>query len=458
MGFVASVHKDCNRIGSGSKVAIIGGGPAGSFFALYLLSYAKERGIQPDITIYEERNFDELGRKGCKGCAGIVSTSLLRNLTELDLSVPEEVIQSKIEHYSVHSSHTSISISNPEKGEQIFSIYRGGGPRESHFENRISFNGWLLRQTQTRGVKVENQRVSRILFEQQAMVEVGDKELGYDIVVLASGVNAKAVPIQGVEYIPPKTQIMAQDELYAGNVQVESRLGNVAHAFLIPHSGVIFGTLVPKGAFINVSVLSSIKRPVSVTDFLSHDIVRSILPDRYERACGCRPHAVIGFARNYYADRFVAIGDAAVSRLYKDGIGSSLLSAREAARIIVHHGLSRQDFQRHYQPLCKAIYSDNGWGRLLFFINDKVKDSRAFLLTQHRLIGDEQGKGINSQAFTKAAWGMFTGSYSYESITSLAFRPVSLAKFSVALFKEILNGWFHRSAHYRKLHVGSTKD
>ena len=452
------MDKDSNKIGTGSKVAIIGGGPAGCFFALYLMHYAKEKGIHPDITIYEQRNFDELGPKGCKGCAGILSLSLLRNLSELNLSIPEEVIQSKIEHYTVHSSHTSISISNPEKGEQIFSIYRGGGPRESHFENRISFDGWLLRQTQTRGVKVQNQRVSRILFGPQAMVEVEDGELEYDLVVLASGVNAKAVPIQGVGYIPTKIQIMAQDELYAGTAQVESRLGNVAHAFLIPHSGVIFGTLVPKGAFINVSVLSSSKRPVSVTEFLSCGIVRNILPDHYERACGCRPRAVVGFARNYYADRFVAIGDAVVSRLYKDGIGSSLLTAREAARIIVCYGLSHQDFERHYQGFCNSIDSDNWWGRQLFLINDKAKNSRVFLLTQHRLIGDEQNDVAGPQPFTKTAWGMFTGSYNYKSIARMALSPASLAKFSLALLKEVLSLWFRKGVAYpRKLHVGARK-
>jgi NADH dehydrogenase len=452
------VSKGWNTVGTGSKVAIIGGGSAGCFFALYLLRYAEEKGIRPDITIYEQRNFDELGPKGCKGCAGILSLTLLRNLSELDLSIPGEVIQNKIEYFTVHSSYTSISISNPEKGEEIVSIYRGGGPRESHFGNRISFDSWLLRQTQSRGVKVENQRVSCILFGQQAMVEVGDKELAYDLVVLASGVNAKAMPTRGVGYIPPKTQIMAQDELYAGTAQVDSRLGNVAHAFLIPHSGVIFGTLVPKGAFINVSVLSRSKRPVSVPEFLNLGIVRSILPDHYERACGCRPRVVVSCARNYYADRFVAIGDAAVSRLYKDGIGSSLLTARAAARTVAYHGFSRHDFERHYRPFCNAIDSDNRWGRLLFYINDKVKNSRAFLLMQHRLIGDEQSNVAGPRPFTKAAWGMFTGSYSYQSIARMTLSPTSIAKFLSALCKESLNGLFpKRVAYPRKLHVGERK-
>ncbi len=176
-----------SKIETGSNVAIIGGGPAGSLFALYFLRFAEERGIYPEITIYQGRNFDDLGPKGCKGCAGILSISLLRNLNEFGLAIPEEIIQSRINHYAVHSPYASISFSNPEKEIQIVSVYRGGGPHISHYENRISFDGWLLRQAQERGVKVENETVSHICLEQRPKIEVAGKGLAYDLVVLAIG-------------------------------------------------------------------------------------------------------------------------------------------------------------------------------------------------------------------------------------------------------------------------------
>ena len=47
------------RIESGSRVGIIGGGPAGSLFALYLLHYAGENGTHPKVTLYNQRNFNE---------------------------------------------------------------------------------------------------------------------------------------------------------------------------------------------------------------------------------------------------------------------------------------------------------------------------------------------------------------------------------------------------------------
>ncbi len=447
-----------HKVENGSRVAIIGGGPAGSFFALYLLHYATERGIRPEITIYQERNFNALGPKGCKGCAGIPSLDLIRNLDELHLSLPEEIIQAKIERYAVHSPYTSISISNPEKGIEIASVYRGGGPRISQFENPISFDGWLLEQARKQGAKVENQRVSGIYFEHGAIIEVAGRREEYDLVVLASGINTKPIPVLGVDYTPPKARTMDVVELYAGTDEVQSRLGNAAHAFLIPHSGLVFGTLVPKGPFINVSLLNTGKLPISTTDFLSHDIVRGILPERYEHACTCRPRAAVSSALNFYADRFVAVGDAAVSRLYKDGIGFAFLTAREAARTVVYHGLSHQDFKRNYQPFCKAIERDNWWGRLLFSINDKAKDSPIFLLTQQRLIADEQDNMRGPQPFTKAAWGMFTGSYRYSTIVKMALSPASLVKLYWSLFRESLRRLFRKkSAYPKRLHVGGKK-
>ncbi|MBI4267518.1 MAG: FAD-dependent oxidoreductase, partial [Chloroflexi bacterium] len=325
--------------------------------------------------------------------------------------------------------------------------------------NRISFDGWLLRQAQSQGVKVENHRVSKLHLCQETKIEVDGRQLDYDLVVLSTGVNEGTLPIVGLNYTLPKTATMAQDELYVGSEGVKSKLGETAHAFLIPHSDLIFGTLVPKGPFINVSVLSSGKRPISVTEFLSNDMVRRMLPDRYERACGCYPRVIISPARNYYADGFVAIGDAAVSRLYKDGIGSALLTARQAAHTVIEHGLSRYDFERYYQPFCDNMSLDNQWGKRLFWINNQIKNSRVFFLSQHRLVGDEQQNAKGTQPFSKTIWGMFSGSYSYKDMARITFlNPLALLKLFTALSWEGLIRLFHRGTTTpRKLHVGGRK-
>jgi 2-polyprenyl-6-methoxyphenol hydroxylase-like FAD-dependent oxidoreductase len=90
--------RDTMRFETGSRVAIVGGGPAGAIFALYLQRYGEQENIRPEITVYQQRNFAEGGPKGCKGCAGILSVSLLSNLEELGLTIPGEVIQNRIQH------------------------------------------------------------------------------------------------------------------------------------------------------------------------------------------------------------------------------------------------------------------------------------------------------------------------------------------------------------------------
>ncbi len=439
----------------GFRIAVIGGGPAGSFFALYLLRYARERGVLPDVTIYEQRDFSAHGPKGCKGCAGILSPSLTGNLDEIGLSLPDNLVKARIERYIVHSPYTSISIGKPREQVEIASVYRGGGPHRSTLENGASFDGWLLNTARERGAKVVRQPVSRVFLESDAGIEVAGERLDCDLVVLASGVNTRPVRITGLPYVPPTTQVMAQDELYAGAAEVEARLGNTAHVFLIPNSGLVFGALVPKGPFINVSILGNGVLPVSMTDFLGHDMVRKMLPADYERVCGCRPRAVVAPARNYYGDRFVTIGDAAVSRLYKDGIGSSLLTARQAAHTVVNLGASGRDFQTGYEPLCRSIKSDNLRGKLMFSIHDKAKNSRVFLLSQHRLIGDEQDNSRGPQNLTKVTWGMFTGSYSYRAMVRMALAPLPLARLFKSYSREGLNKLTRGKETYpRQLHVG----
>ncbi len=450
---------------TGSRVAVVGGGPAGSLFTLYLLRYAEERGFRPDVTIYQDRDFALLGPGGCKGCAGILSTALLRNLAELGLTVPDEVVRGHIEQYAVHSPHTTISINNPEEGATIVSVYRGGGPRDSNFGGRVDFDGWLLDEAVRRGASLERQRVTTINLEAGPRIKVGGETLEYDLVVLAGGVNQRRLTVTGGHgvtgghrYRRPQTSTMAQAELYAGEDDVRERLGNTAHAFLIPHSDIIFGTLVPKGPFINVSVLSSGRRPVSVADLLRIDIVRDFLPEHYERACDCRPRALLTPAHSYCGDGFVAVGDAAVSRLYKDGIGTALVTAREAARAVVHHGVSRGSFRRYYRPLCRRIARENRWGRFLFFVNNRTRNSRAFLLAQQRLIGDEQAQTSGPQPFTKVVWGMFTGTYSYPRMVRMAANPMVLARLGWAVLRETVAGWFRRGAAApRRVYVAGRK-
>ncbi|MBN2240919.1 MAG: NAD(P)/FAD-dependent oxidoreductase [Dehalococcoidales bacterium] len=445
------------KLESVSRVAIAGGGPAGAFCAMYLRMFGEQNGIHPEITIYQNRDFSERGPKGCKGCAGILSAALLDNLEELDLSLPEDVIRNRLTAYNMHSPYTSISINKPASEKAIVTVYRGGGPRESTETGPRGFDDWLLSEAEDRGINIVRRQVSAINLQEGPSITVDGEDLEYDLVIMASGLTGN-IKINGLNYIPPQYQSMAVGELYAGEDRVRSALGNTAHGFLIPQLGIVFGGLIPKGPFITVTVLSKTGQPVKIEDFLTYNIVRDVLPEHYERICGCRPKAVSGYARNFIADRFIAVGDSAVSKLYQDGINSAHTTARQAAYTAVFKGIAGDDFRKNFMPVFTGIKRDNLWGHILFSMNHKAKDSRTFLMAQYSLTGIEQNNTRKPQPFTRAAWGMLTGSTDYGQLLKGLMKPVPVVRLIRELMKESLQGMVKKEkSKPRKLYVGGRK-
>lgn len=82
------------QLRSGSRIGIVGGGPAGCFFALAALRFAREAGLDLQVTIYEPRDFAQPGPKGCNMCAGIIPGFVLQEMRALGLDVPPGVVQS----------------------------------------------------------------------------------------------------------------------------------------------------------------------------------------------------------------------------------------------------------------------------------------------------------------------------------------------------------------------------
>src|SRR5512139_3307879 len=62
----------------GSRIAVLGGGPAGSFFSYFLLEMASRVGIDLSVDMIERKSFDAAGPAGCNMCGGIISESLVQ--------------------------------------------------------------------------------------------------------------------------------------------------------------------------------------------------------------------------------------------------------------------------------------------------------------------------------------------------------------------------------------------
>ena len=78
------------KLRSGSRIAIIGGGPAGSFFAHFALKLARQEGLDIAVTIFDGKNFLRQGPPGCNMCAGVISETLLARLEKEEIRLPEE--------------------------------------------------------------------------------------------------------------------------------------------------------------------------------------------------------------------------------------------------------------------------------------------------------------------------------------------------------------------------------
>ncbi|MCL4504793.1 MAG: NAD(P)/FAD-dependent oxidoreductase [Chloroflexi bacterium] len=411
------------RLENGNRVVIVGGGPAGSSTALHMLRYAQAADLRLEVIVLEARDFRRPGPAGCNKCAGVLSSNAVRNLRTMNLDLPPEVIQDQLDTYILHLGGTEVTLRQPDPARRIYSVYRGSGPRRGDLPVQ-SFDAWLLDQARARGAIVRRAHVQKILATARPTVVIAQEQIQADLVVLATGINSRSPVDEAWGYRPPRTETMVQDEMpkpadFRGGV----------HIFIDEPPGLIFGGLIPKGRYLNVSLLGHNLSPNAMTDFLaSHNLARTF-PDGKLLLCGCTPRVVVSPAVGYYADRFVAVGDSAITRLCKDGIGSAFVTAEAAARTAIDSGISREDFEADYRPVCRRIIADNRFGELLFSLGDIPRRMPFLLRAWRRTLMLESQLPLRSRIHTRLLWGLFTGDESYRAIFTSMASPLALLGF-----------------------------
>ena len=75
----------------GSRVAVIGGGPAGSLFTYFLFEMAERIGMELAVDVYEPKDFTKTAPHGCNMCGGIISESLVQLLATEGINLPKEL-------------------------------------------------------------------------------------------------------------------------------------------------------------------------------------------------------------------------------------------------------------------------------------------------------------------------------------------------------------------------------
>jgi flavin-dependent dehydrogenase len=411
------------QLSSNHRIGIIGGGPAGSFTALHLHQMAREMELELDVLIFEPREFEKPGPAGCNRCAGILSSRVISGLESLGVTLPEDIIQSEIDSLNLHLDGEMIRIRQPDPARRIVSVYRGGGPRLHQGAALSSFDGYLLEQACSRGSRHISQRVRHVIWDGKPVIQTSREEYQVDFLVLATGINSRAPLSHQFGYRPPSTALMAQEEI--------PRPGNwpndQVNAYFNSPPGLIFGAIIPKNDYLNISLLGKDLTRDAINDFvITQDLKHDLEYDEGSSLCGCNPLIAIGPAQSYYGDRWVAVGDTAVTRLYKDGIGSAFYSAQSAMQAALKIGISKAVFKKHYAPYCQRMSWDNRYGNLLYRMWNITLNTPSLMQALVRTLRAELDSPREKQLHIRIVWGMFTGDESYRALFRLWLQPKAI--------------------------------
>jgi flavin-dependent dehydrogenase len=426
------------QLTDGSRVAVIGGGPAGSLTSYFLLKTAAMIDLALDVEIFEPRDFSQLAPKGCNMCGGIISETLVQNLAAEGIILPPSVVRRGVQSYVLHMDVGSVRIEPPLAEKRIASVYRGAGPRDLKVARWDSFDRHLLRLAEEQGARVTRSRIDRVAFDgdRPTVTPKGGEATAVDLVVVAVGVNSSALKLfEGVDlgYRSPITTKTFIREYHLGEDVINATLGDAMHVFLLNIPRLEFAAIIPKGDYVTVCLLGDAIDAELVESFLTSPEVRACMPPDWSfdpKSCQCAPKISVVGAPRPFADRLVFVGDCGVTRLYKDGIGAAYRTAKACATTAVFEGTSADSFRRHYWPVCRAIRNDNAIGKLSFAVTRQFQRRRIARRALLGMTAREQRGEYRAKDMSQVMWDMFTGSAPYREVVARTLHPRFLARLS----------------------------
>lgn len=359
------------------KIAVVGGGPAGSFFAINLLREARRIRRHVDVLIIE-KNWSSEGRSKYRKCnfgAGGISPRLNEMMEEYGIHIPVEIIQDEIHRIWIHGLWKNIPIKVP-KEMRMSSVFRGSLPPELA-QRHIGFDAFLLEKAIEEGAQVLAGNVEEIVMTDSGMPSMavqmtsGEmKSIQASFVAVSTGVNAERGEDYGnsgiirsiiqlnPHFIPAKLRKTIVFELKVGCRSLGKNLKGEVYFIEYGSKDLPLEhiALVPKGEYLTVAVIGQYVDKASLPKEAAA-VIRSILklpqlqrifPDIAASpvACACWPMMTVSVAKNPYADRLALIGDAVGARLYKDGLYSAYLTASRLAQAVLHEGIDKRTLQK----------------------------------------------------------------------------------------------------------------
>ncbi len=440
---------------NGSRIAIIGGGPGGSFFAHFASRHAKEAGIDVSIKIYDRKSFCQRGPRGCNMCAGVISENLFDNLVSEGINIADFCVQRKIEGYCFQTQDERVVLHHPVAGHipKIVTVFRGNGPILSEHEGNISFDDYLLSHVKEQGVEIVFDVVKDFNLPEKEGEPVkvisgegkSKNEFEVDLIVGAFGVNTgmmDKVGNMGFGYKPPKTVRTCQCEITLGREYIEKTFGNNVFVFALGKRELKFASITPKADYVTVNLVGrkDLTRN-NLIEFLNHPAVKKLMPKNWRipaHFCMCISKIPVTYAKHPFADRVVILGDASISRSYKSGIESAFNMAKMSAYAAFKNGVSAKSFRNGYfKPAKRLLARDNFYGILMLKINDFISSNRQLANRQVRLVKSSNDKKTAMQ-INEILWNMLTGNVPYKEIFAKAINLRLISKtLSFALFPGI---------------------
>jgi len=365
---------------NGANIAIVGGGPSGSFFTIFAQKIAGMIGKKVHVTIFEGKDFTREGPSGCNRCGGVISELLLQTLALEGINFPETIVQRGIDSYRLYTSDGDVSIGTPSHEKTIATVYRGGGPKGTFSSQKQSFDQFLLFLAMNEGALLKPVRIEKIIYGgRRPIVVTRDKEeQEFDLVVGAVGVKSKTTDLfetMNFGYRKPETVTAAISELEMSSAIITEYFGSAIKLFLLPVKDIRFAAMIPKGTYVTVCLLGKNMNSHSVDQFIGHPLVKSVLPpeEKFSIACRCLPKMNIQAPENPFADRIVICGDAGSTRLFKDGLGAAYITGKAAAKAAILQGVGEEDFRQRYYPVYRSLMHDNVFGSILFTVSEMHK-------------------------------------------------------------------------------------
>ncbi len=451
-----------------SKIIIIGGGPAGAFFAREMLCRARRVGREVEVSIIEQKKtprfYQTAGpgvyREGCNYCAGGISPRMADVLKASGMEVPKEVVTGEVETVVVQGDWKHIELKVPQ-GRHMFSVHRGSRPpgRAHRYEN---FDAYLLACAVAEGARILSGEVYNVTYSSSGRPVVHFRIVGEsgsqntlleaDFVVFAGGVNPTAGvkadkhPLVKVleslipEFSPPQVRKALIFELRPIQGTLSDLQGEI---YFVQYGAadleIEMSSFISKEEFITVSLLGPCVDIADHSEYLSiierllqlpH--IRRLLPPNLElgTVCVCNPNMTVGTAGHPFGHRVAVIGDLAVARLYKDGILSAYQTAEALAECLLTQGLDQRSLRHHYWPAIKRVTADNRFGRFVFWIN-RVAFSHPILsrILYQAILTERKGKAGPQRRLENLLWRIAAGDDTYRSIFYSMMHPANLWAF-----------------------------